>query len=281
MTKFDPKKEKKRLKKWLEAKWFFESTVKRLEEELAYELSPGLTVGIDKLSSWFGNLGNYEVLQSDSAGWRNIRRSIEYGSLGIRINSVFQDLATRGTRQAGDSAISLSSALAFRQDRYATWLGDRILDSLKANERKYEFGPPADYNRAFLQFYALFRRRKFDVKDYTSESLGVYQAVLDGWQNEKAYLKACLQACDYHVERMHEEEGFSEFLGAPENLLPVEILMIRRIRDDLGLPNPEIDHPLMQTPLGHPPKQLPEIKDNLLDKVTAKAKADLEHFPVF
>jgi hypothetical protein len=280
MSIFDLKREKKKLKKWLEATWFLESAVKDLEQAFAEQLRRSVTVDLDALSAWFGNLGNHRILQSESIGWADIRRSIDFCAMGIRIKSVFHDRATRGTIQAGDFAISLSSALAFRQDRYATWLGDRILDSLKANEGKYEFGPPADYNRAFLQFYALFRRREFDVKDHTSESLGVYQAVLDGWHNEKAYVKACLEACDYHVERMHEEEGFSEFLGAPENLLPVEILMIRRIREDQGLPNPEIDHPLMQTPLAHPPKQLPEAKDDLLEKVTAKA-ADLEHFPVF
>jgi hypothetical protein len=33
--------------------------------------------------------------------------------------------------------------------------------------------------------------------------------------------------------------------------------------------------------LAHPPKQLPEVIDELLEKVTVKARAYLEHFPVF
>ena len=64
-------------------------------------------------------------------------------------------------------------------------------------------------------------------------------------------------------------------LGTMYNLFPLEILAIQRIRREQGLPTPEIDHPLMQTPLAHPPEVMPHVEDELLNQVIAKVRKEL------
>ncbi|WP_423762284.1 hypothetical protein [Burkholderia sp. NLJ2] len=92
-------------------------------------------------------------------------------------------------------------------------------------------------------------------------------------------LPALLSACDVHVERIavtyREHEVISEQFEFSTPLLavhPTEILAVLRLRDLLGLANPQqIDHPLMQTPYAQitcVPLFLTSrgIRDELLDK---------------
>src|SRR5262249_47948962 len=144
----------------------------------------------------------------------------------------FQDIGTYSTVPTSDVATCLAFAIAFRLDRFASWLGDRIINSFESKAEKFEMGPPsACFYFAFLEFVSLWGGKNFKVKDYGDDPLGVYDDILGNWNNEKGYLKACLEACDYHVNQMNNEEGYSEFLAAPEDLLPIEMLMIRRIRE--------------------------------------------------
>jgi hypothetical protein len=282
MTKPDTKNETKRLKKWLESTSFLDTALTKLARDLDRQLDAVITTKLVQLSSWYGNTGNLQLLEGNKLGWDDIRKSLDCEMLSISIKAACQDAGKYGWVATETVAVPLSLAIASHFNPFANWLGDRIIASLESKADKYKLGPPSGpYYFAFIQFYALWRKKSFNIKDYSDEPLGVYQEILDGWTDEKRYVKACLKACDYHVKRMHDDQGYSEFLGAPQDLLPVEMLMIRRIRDDLGLPNPEIEHPLMQTPLAHRPKELPEVKDELLEKVTARAKAELEHFPVF
>lgn len=66
-------------------------------------------------------------------------------------------------------------------------------------------------------------------------------------------LPALLAACDAHVERIglterEADSGNFEFYTPLLAVHPTEILAVLRLRDLLGLTNPQIDHPLMQTP---------------------------------
>lgn len=74
--------------------------------------------------------------------------------------------------------------------------------------------------------------------------------------NLEKFLTALLIACDTHIERIavtdNEANNKSkqfEFDSVFLAVYPAEILAVLRLRDMLGLANPEsIDHPLMQTP---------------------------------
>ena len=66
--------------------------------------------------------------------------------------------------------------------------------------------------------------------------------------------------------------GFDIYMG-----WPIEVHMVYRLRELLGLRNPhQLDHPLIQTPLADylPPWPLPD--DELLNRVTQRA---MKQFP--
>ena len=62
-----------------------------------------------------------------------------------------------------------------------------------------------------------------------------------------------LDACDVHMERIslssaERDSGNFEFFTPYMAVHPTEILAVLRLREALGLQNPELDHPLMNTP---------------------------------
>lgn len=66
-----------------------------------------------------------------------------------------------------------------------------------------------------------------------------------------------LAACDFHTHRVRSTSAkvqyeFSEGMWAH---FPAEILMLFRLRQSLGLDNPKVDHPLLNTPLGNLPPE--------------------------
>jgi hypothetical protein len=76
-----------------------------------------------------------------------------------------------------------------------------------------------------------------------------------------------LAACDEHTWRFVDE--FNSW-----SRLPVEILLLFKLRQKLGLSNPALDHPLMNTPLGSLPDEVPYAPDDLIARVLARMSRD-------
>ncbi len=66
---------------------------------------------------------------------------------------------------------------------------------------------------------------------------------------------ALVNVCDYHLSRSKDDtdDETYEFSNLVYAVYPVEILFVFRIREILGLVNPEVDHPLLSSPLGKLP----------------------------
>lgn len=95
-------------------------------------------------------------------------------------------------------------------------------------------------------------------------------------------LPILMGACDTHVERIavtarevDTQSAKYEFGSVFEAVYPSEILAVLRLREMIGLTNPEsIDHPLMQTPYARitcRPGELP-LQDELLDRFLATVR---------
>ena len=92
---------------------------------------------------------------------------------------------------------------------------------------------------------------------------------------------ACLAVCDVHT-RLCEvacDTQATEFNNGEFSRTPIEILMIFKLRQRLGLHNPVIDHPLMQSPLGLLPDEvrfesIAAGPDDLIYRVRAKMMED-------
>jgi hypothetical protein len=86
-----------------------------------------------------------------------------------------------------------------------------------------------------------------------------YQALLDNLVATPDKIGPVIAgACDFHLSRSKFPtiDDVFEFPQPEKAIYPVEILYVFRIRQILGLSNPEVDHPLMNSPLG----KLPQIQ---------------------
>lgn len=106
----------------------------------------------------------------------------------------------------------------------------------------------------------------------------IMNAVVEHWRTtDLVRLTSVLDdACDYHTRRYKVGTSggtdFREFSNQWYARYPVEILMILRLRSYLGLPNPVIDHPLMNDPPGQLPPEQPLVMDELTAAVYQRMK---------
>lgn len=103
-------------------------------------------------------------------------------------------------------------------------------------------------------------------------------ALFDQWRAPDPTVLAplCLAVCDFHTHRCKPDKGdvFHEFTEGSWVLCPIEILLLFKLRELNGLPNPELDHPLMSSALGRLPLSGSWAIDPLLGRVEQRLIAD-------
>ncbi|WP_254618320.1 hypothetical protein [Vibrio metschnikovii] len=110
--------------------------------------------------------------------------------------------------------------------------------------------------------------------------MGVYAEVLAHWDTKDVEKVQALVTgmANFHMAMAKSNKNDNEtndFFESEFWFFPYEILTWLRIREEMGLPNPEtFEHPLMQQPLAAMPPATPFPKDELLEQVVAKLKAD-------
>ena len=109
----------------------------------------------------------------------------------------------------------------------------------------------------------------------------IYEGILERWNvSDPAILEPWLiAACDRHTHeaRSDSEKVFHDF----SNMLcePLEILLLFRLRELIGLTNPVIDHPLMEAPFDHlPAVQSPYVPDELMQGTLKRVREDWPEF---
>lgn len=175
-------------------------------------------------------------------------------------------------------ATALAEAALLLLPRHAYWTAD---PQLVAGQPAFRMPFP----RFVLRLYADFAGRAMpDPMPRHPYEAPVYDTLLAVWRSSDpaALTEPLLAVCDWHThECMYRRSmdpgrrvdfGFDIYMG-----WPIEVLMVYRLRKELGLRNPsQLDHPLMQTALAAylPPWPMPQ--DDLLDRVTQRA---LKQYP--
>lgn len=105
-----------------------------------------------------------------------------------------------------------------------------------------------------------------------------YEALFEVWRNPdpQVLVKLCTVICDLHTHHGYkQEDGESgDFSNLKWIYFPIEILLVFKLRQLLGLENPVIDHPLMNTPLGRLPEETPDEPDTLVQSVVARMRTE-------
>ena len=106
---------------------------------------------------------------------------------------------------------------------------------------------------------------------------GYQELLLDLRADSDQLRPAIVKACDFHLSRSkeHTDDETFEFAHPVDAIYPVEILFVLRVRQLLGLDNPDVDHPLLNSPLG----KLPETKCSLSAELTLILERIKKEFP--
>jgi hypothetical protein len=105
----------------------------------------------------------------------------------------------------------------------------------------------------------------------------IYNALMEIWRqpDADALVHACLAACDEHTHRVVPNKKSGEFCEFGQWMrTPVEILLLFKLRQLLGLSNPKLDHPIMNTPLGVLPPEVSFVPEDLIKRVRDRMMMD-------
>lgn len=244
---------------------------KEIEQAMASEPTPsGLRVFYGELGCialWEAVHGTVLVLEDNQAGWSHVCSSVKSNGWKVRI---LVGLCERGEDAASRLDLNgtcrcLAAPIALRQNHFAHWCGSRLVRCIETGNDVFLKWDLTPFEPFMVKLYALWRGRNLDVRHPHICPLGVYQQVFDTWESEQAFAAALRAICDYHCERT-DQRGDNEFQWSPYDVFPAEILALQRVRQELGLPQVTIEHPLLNNPLAHPPKEIAPRHDELMER---------------
>ncbi|MBX3463518.1 MAG: hypothetical protein KF830_10120 [Planctomycetes bacterium] len=192
------------------------------------------------LGTWHLGRGFHRVLAGEAAGFDEARcgQGLRRGSLRLRLAHQAPD---RGGQPFALPQAALTALLGLA-------LGDPgvepLLDHLRALPEA-AFGADDGLPRFTRE---LLRLRAGERATVTGR-LGPYEALLAHWSGDgRMFAQRIADLLDLQLAAAASSRAPFDDPGA--RLYPVVAAAIRQVREDLGLPTPKVDHPLLHTNLG-------------------------------
>jgi hypothetical protein len=215
---------------------------------------------------------------SDLDGWR---KSLAYDVYQITWICRWWDLSGGPVNGAGLSEVGLplTHMLALGWTKQAILFGNEQLPRVASGYFSYfDSGSQGRVGKLIFRLFADWQGVPLDLKTDAAD-IAEYRAVLDCWRDvtTERLTPALLRCCDWHLEQTARgnDEITYEFEDSYAFAYPIEILAVLRLRELIGLQNPKLDHPLMNSPLGVLPPPQPWYTDELLDNFEAILRKDL------
>jgi hypothetical protein len=223
------------------------------------------------LAHWHGKHGGMAVLGGDlEEGWRELDLSYLFEVTAARIPF--------GYFHPDPFGKTLAAAIAYRDDASA----ETVVACLSHVAREFEVFKVFRFPVFALRLWQRSSGKSFDLHGREVPELGVYQRILDGWDDDARVRDLLVEACEFHVDQSYDTgTGDPEFLGAAYPLFPVDILAIIEARRREGRVTEMPDHALMRLPLAHvpPPEtrpraEVPEIVRKVLERAAKEDAAN-------
>ena len=251
-------------------KFSFREPLETLKEFAAdRELDPGqVLVSLTSLSNWYASIGIVEIFAGKPTDhlcdsfWCDFfyntimkssfekAKSQKKGSwLGAMLGLKHQQPKPR--IQFSDQGLLLAKAFALGLVAEGEEIGRDAIIGLKDGRF---YGLDQDKLTPFvLSVFAKWKNIPLPPEEFPFVIPDGYRELLQNLTASADEIRpAVVKACDFHLSRSkeHTDEETYEFADPVYAIYPVEILFVFRIRQILGLSNPEVDHPLLNSPLG-------------------------------
>ena len=199
-----------------------------------------------------GAEGALELWRRKEAGWTKLRRSLQYFYWNVVAQVRFAKCPGFGL---GDFGNQLALAIMLDEWQIAAYLA-----GVMVREEGFHRSP---LTRFLVRLFS-FHNPATSVCDAVPESgFGVYGQIVSCWEKPETLRGPLELACDYHMMRIGEDH---EFYGVPFDLLAAEVLAVYRVRHQLGLNTPRVDHQLLDAPWADLPSRIPLESDSFLDR---------------
>ncbi len=214
----------------------------RLETQMENFYRERLDIGnsLDVLANIYGVRGLVEVADGQVAGWAKIAYSLDLSGWCFRIV-----LGARGADLT--TYVSQMASLACCSSSWEVEITSGLKNLLTRRV-------PGDWDRRVFEPFALSvleNGRPIDCK-------GPYAKVEVAWDDPDLLAEALREVCTYHVENTSEKlSRFAEFRDPPFDLLPVEVMLVSRLKRAQGIELPPIHHELSE--LLRAPDDLPSV----------------------
>ena len=279
----------KRLVKELEQRIYVDSAEpfqKKIIDDIYDFLSGGKMSGLPSVS--FDLSGLYHLRHAAHKSLTEGKPDLNQLSLGVmywlRSQQFYQSVQDRYFTERQRSSIGFSDASkALAMLLSMNWKKQAIIfgtDTIKAIGTGYYSDIALDFkncaNWFFVKLFADWQdiETGFEPERYPAP---LFDQLLQCWRepDENQLVELLLAICDQHTHECFERSSCiskqKDFALDPFFGWPIEIHMLFRLREDIGLENPELDHPLMQTGLAPYLPEVPVVTDDLLNRVTEKA----------
>ena len=181
-----------------------------------------------RIALWHHNVGCLAVLKGDQSGWADLRLGLECNIWSSIIKYGHYHTLLAKSLNCGppmidhaNAALAMASAIALHEPFFPTWAGERMLQCVMQGTGFFCAWRLAPFYPFLARLYGLWRNKPLDADDELVGHIGVYQGVLDHWEDDKAYVKSLEAACDYHCERINAKKGqYAEFDLDPYRQFP-------------------------------------------------------------
>jgi hypothetical protein len=273
----------KQAREGLDNAWSFTKQLERWRNYVAGEDAPQIIAG--SLSLTLARVRHYEAIalarNKPEEAWPRVHLVWRYLALdhwvhverAAQLAAMYPERAKTGKLPIGYITFhrfnSMMMAMAFAatlgEDKAAECIGDRCL---KFITNKVPFVQPnawttGSVEQFLIRLYCAWRGIEFRFEDFGITNLGPYHRVFECWEDEADLTTAVLELCRIHAAKVvnYDLPNDDLIIGLQSGIyceLPVEILLLQRVRRDLRQPIPNPDHPLLRSPLTRIPFPCPQ-----------------------
>lgn len=221
---------------------------------------------LDGLATYFGIRGTLEVLDGQKEkGWQNISNAIDFRGweLKLRAESFFRDSGVRSVNLT--NYVSQAACLVCVSKKWCS-LAEEILrrvdDNVDAVDQLF-------WKSRRFEPFVLYCCKIRDRESVNGRLVGPYDGVISSWDNDTSLAAALESVCDYHCKNMEDIGGDfdPEFKHSPFDLLACEVILVNRVRENLGLPIPKVTHRLVSILDGNVRSMAHDTEHELLQRL--------------
>lgn len=182
------------------------------------------------LSHWHAEKAQSALLAGDSSAWDEINLAFNYRYYDMRFDPCVTPVDM--------GSVLLLHALAKRDKQKTNWLFEYQLNSFRTNKpNTWDLSQAGIFSFMLLHKLGDNRFDPLELKKYKhSPSMEAFSDIINHWDNPQKVGAGISIACDYHLQQSQNGEGYPEYQIAPYFVVPIEIMALMSVREQLGLP---------------------------------------------